>query len=117
VSREHHKADRYTVEPDLFSAIEARDEALAQVSRNAGLDWMGGALLRIAAFRNWRGTAEDVRVTLLANSYPSPHHHNAWGALIKTAIKRKLIIPTGDLTNMKTKKSHARRTPVYRSAA
>lgn len=99
---------------DLFGdALHARDDALAQVSFNAG-DWMIHARARVAALPfGWTGTAEDIRVLLMNNGLPAPHHHNAWGALIKSCVPR-FLVPTGETRNMATRRSHARRTPVYR---
>jgi hypothetical protein len=95
-------------------AVGARDAALARVSDNAG-PWMTYARAAIVAHLpdGWRGTAEDCRVALLRAGVEPPHHHNAWGALIKSCIPL-ILRPTGEWRNMRTEKSHARSTPVYR---
>jgi hypothetical protein len=98
-------------QPDMFEARQARDEALARVTDNAG-SWMGAALARIETLRQWRGTSEELRLQLIRDGLPQPHHHNAWGALTAHAVKRHLLSFAG-YGRMKTRKSHARRTPIY----
>jgi len=103
------QADMFIMEP----AKEQRNLAINQVAENAG-DWIDQALSAmrfLSKRREWTG--EDIRLTL-TDTVGHPHHHNAWGALINRAIRAKLIHPTGQYVPMKTGKSHARRTPVYR---
>ena len=45
-----------------------------------------------------------------------PHHSNTWGALIGTAIKRRVVMPTSAYRAMQAMNSHGRKTPVYRWA-
>lgn len=97
---------------DLFGAVQARDNALNQVSGNTG-KWMHKALVAVSDLRAGVDlTGEDIRLRV-ADRVGNPHHHNAWGALIKAAIKADLITPTGKHRAMQTVRSHARRTPVY----
>lgn len=99
---------------DLFAALEARESALATVSHNSG-DWLPLALDAIKALPpDWEGTGESLRLRLLKDGLPAPHHHNAWGALTAHAIRRELIFKTGRWSSMRTPKSHARATPVLR---
>jgi len=60
-------------------------------------------------------TGEDIR-NGCEYYVGQPKHPNAWGALINTLIKRKIIVPTGEHRQMKDRSSHARSTPVYKSA-
>ena len=101
--------------PDLFTAAEARDAALARVAENAGSEWMNDACAALRRFDGAQGTGEDFRVWLTELGI-TPHHHNAWGALVRTARSRGILHPTGEYRKMKTVKSHARETPVYRVA-
>lgn len=57
------------------------------------------------------GTGEGIRLAVML---PPPHHHNAWGAVIRMAVRRGLLMDTGQMAHMTSKKSHARRSPVYR---
>jgi len=104
---------------DLFGdnqdeAKKARDAALSRVASNSGA-WRANALAALSLLdRGYTGTAEDIRIRLGMKGLKAPHHHNAWGELIKTAIKVGKIVPTGQRRHMKTTKSHARQTPVYR---
>ncbi len=98
-------------QPDLFGARNARDEALEQVAENSG-HFMRDAYLAILRLPSGRYTGEDVRLNLEAKDI-IPHHHNAWGALCAKCVKDGILRPTGSYTAMKTRKSHARRTPVY----
>lgn len=103
-----------TEQPDLFGAKAARDAGFASVAKNAG-GWRPAAIAAIAALpQGYEGTGEDIRLDLLKAGLAEPHHHNAWGEVTKEAIKRGLIHRTGELRNMRTKRSHARATPVYR---
>jgi hypothetical protein len=104
--------------PDLFSDFEGdakarRDEGMGRVTANAG-PWVPAARTEIAKLRGWCGTGEDLRLLLVPLIGP-PHHHNAWGPLIKYAIERHWLFPTGERRHMKSKKSNARSTAVYRS--
>lgn len=56
---------------------------------------------------------EDVRLMAEAMTGRTAKHPNAWGAIITRAVKSGLIVETGGLRKMKTRKSHARRSPVY----
>jgi hypothetical protein len=60
-------------------------------------------------------TGEDIRF-LCVNISGDPKHHNAFGALVNTLIKRKIIVPTGEHRQMKDRTSHSRSTPVYKAA-
>jgi len=104
-------------QPDLFSAKEARNEAMKRVEDNA-VDWMP---LCMAAFLNVAHenqgafvTGEDVRLLIEQRGIPPPHHHNAWGAVINNLVRGGFLEKTGKHVHMKTRRSHARATPLYR---
>jgi hypothetical protein len=96
-------------EQDLSAAIMARDNALSLVDEPP---YSYRALLIIPQMTGRRVTGEDIRLTV-ERIIGQPHHHNSWGAIIATAVRRGLLIKTGHYTQMKTKKSHARVTPTY----
>ena len=96
-------------EQDLWAARRARDKALSLVDEPPYSD---RALLIIPRMTGRSVTGEDIRLTI-ERVIGQPHHHNTWGAIIATAVRRGLLIKTGHYTQMKTKKSHARVTPTY----
>lgn len=98
---------------DLFAARQLRDEGRDLVSANAG-DWFDQALAYVANLSSWRGTGEDLRLEI-TDVLGEPHHRNAWGALVAQAVSRRLLVATGERVPMRTPKSHARQTDMYRS--
>lgn len=105
---------------DLFSYAEsakARDIGVRQVSLNHPC-FMSDAL----AYLKTRGvlnryeefTGEDIREWLVSAHVIQPQHANAWGALILTAVRRKIIVGTDRYVPMKLKTSRARKNQVYR---
>jgi hypothetical protein len=96
---------------DIFGAKAARDAGMATVEANAG-DWFPAALAYIQGLVHWRGTGEDLRMLITPVLGP-PHHRNVWGALVSQAVRRRLLIRTGERVRMYTEKSHARTTDVY----
>lgn len=99
----------------MFGAKLARDDALKRVNDNAG-DWMDKALAAVVLLKSGElMTGEDIRVAIV-DDVGEPHHHNAWGAMIKNAMKQRLVVPTGKWRPMKLKQSHARVSPIYRIA-
>lgn len=98
---------------NLFEAAGARDAALAQVSHNAGT-FTDAALTALRQFpQGYEGTGEQIRL-LIERRGIRPHHPNAWGAVINTAVRRGLLTDTGRMERMNTLKSHARKTSVYK---
>ena len=98
----------------LFDARQARDEGIAKVAA-VNVTWLGASLALLSSMKaegHKTITGEGFRVWLTAHGIipESPH---AWGMLMRTAVKRGLIKDTGRSVQMFTKKSHARRTPVW----
>lgn len=100
-------------------AAAARDRALEQVLQHAGEPWAATARrwLREYALIHREFTAEEFRIWAVAGGCPQPHHHNAWGALLCTMRRQGVIEITDRQRPMQTVRSHARRTPVWRSLA
>jgi hypothetical protein len=99
---------------DLFEARAARDEGLAIVEDH-NEPWMDRALREVAALPPYAElTSEDIRFRLVGRGLEEPGHHNAWGALTMNAVRRGLLLDTGQMRAMSGPKSHARRTPVWR---
>lgn len=99
---------------DLFewnAGEEARDEALFKVTENCK-PWMESALAVVPDIPMVEFTGEDLRHFVVAK-VGSPHHSNAFGAMVNAAVRKGLITATGEWRKMKLKSSHARKTPVY----
>lgn len=94
---------------DLDAARDERDDALARVTRR---HFMDTALEVVATLPPGEYTGEDVRRRVMDTGL-EPHHPNAWGALIRTALIRKLLFETGKITHATDTRSHACRTSVY----
>ena len=95
---------------------EERDKALKQVSENSE-EWFPkavAALPTIVGMMPPEFSPEELR-TAMSGVIGNPHHHNAWGALTNTAVRRKLIVPTGNWGQNRKKESHARVTRLYRA--
>ncbi len=109
--REHHTDKDFG---PLFTGEVLRDEAIANVTEHNG-KWMALCVMKMEQSK-WLGdgtfTGEDVR-HYCEYSVGCANHPNAYGALINTLLKRKIIKPTGEYRSMKDDRSHARKTPVY----
>ncbi len=93
-----------------------RDEGIARVTEH-NESWMELAIREAQSFASYSSyldtfTGEDIRHRV---SYVIglPGHNNAFGALINTLVRRKIIKPTGEWRKMRDDRSHARKTPVY----
>ena len=99
-----------------LSGDALRDEGLAAVSDNAQ-PWMDKALALLPQMSFWRHqvTGEDIHLWIEARIGP-PHHFNAWGALVNTAVRRGIIEFADCYRKCTSPVRHAHRTPVYRFA-
>ncbi len=102
----------------LFTGELLRDEGIAKVTDH-NENWMELCLKEAQRYEadrfDWGSkefTGEDLRFYLMS-TVGCPAHSNAWGALINTLVRRKIIKPTGEWRKMRDDSSHARRTPVY----
>ncbi len=108
-SREHYTDKDFG---PLFSGELLRDEAIAKVSDN-NEKWMELCVKAVESSKDdGYFTGEDIRHHCTW-SVGFPAHSNAWGALVNTLVRRKIIKPTGEYRAMRDSSSHARRTPVY----
>ena len=101
---------------DLIPSVTGdseRDKYLAQVIENSG-GWAKLAVTMVGSHNPEKEyTGEDFR-TSVEEHIGKPHHSNAWGSVINTALRKGLIEATGEYRKMKAISSHARKTPVYR---
>lgn len=100
------KATRHGTEGERL-----RDQALLAVAEKSGV-FMDEALAFLSRLNTGAYTGEDIRKQIEAAGI-HPHHHNAWGAVIATAVRSHLLYPTGKYVSMKDPRSHARKTQVY----
>ena len=103
------------MQTDLFdysTAVQQRDAGLKAVQENNS-SWMDRAIRALARLQSGEATGEDIKIALRVEIEP-PEHHNAWGALIRTALHQKLLIPPGRFNRCRLPNSHARQTPLYR---
>ena len=100
--------------PDGEEARRARDEGMDRVARNAGEDFTRRVRSHFQThFQTGRHvTGEMVKLSCVRAGI-EPHHHNAWGPVIKSLIVSGLLRKTGHTVLMKTRQSHARRNPLY----
>lgn len=98
---------------DLFSSQNNRDLGIGIVSDNAGR-WIDRFLAMVAGLpAGWVGIAEKFQ-ELMGDD--RPHHPNAWGAATSMAVKRGLLVKTGQWFPMRKVTSNARMTPEYRKS-
>lgn len=100
---------------DLFAGREARNTGIKTVTVN-NEDWMERCMSAYDVFSRITPefTGEDVR-RYCESAGLHPKHHNAWGAFINSLVRRGSMIATGTYRQMKDKRSHARRTPLYKA--
>ena len=101
---------------DFTQAIVARDEGIAKVADNSQ-PWFARDYVALAQFcKSNRGAeviGEDIRRALMDQGL-KPHHPNAWGALIRCAVKDEYLHRTGAWRSPSAVASHGRPTSVYR---
>jgi hypothetical protein len=99
-------------QPDLFGGRADRDAAFETLKARSRA-WFDAGIAHIGLLPvGWRGTGEELGITLMPH-IGLPHHHNAWGALVAHAGKRKLLAKTGQRAPMRRRSSHARGTDVW----
>jgi hypothetical protein len=99
---------------DYLAAQQARDEGLQRVTDH-GEDYHARALALIPTLRSAIGDTfqgEDIRAALVER-IGHPHSHKIWGAIIRTAVKREIIIGTGEYRACRSVRTHAHPTQVY----
>ena len=101
---------------DSTTGQQLKEKGIKSVSEH-NENWMANAIMTAKRFVYYQGLTgtfigEDIR--LACQWMPQPKHPNAWGALINTLVKRKIIVPTGEYRQPKDKNSHARAIQVYK---
>jgi uracil-DNA glycosylase family 4 len=99
---------------DSSEAVRERDKGIARVLSNNS-EWKDAAMRSIRELpRGYEGTGEQIRLDVLDAGLDEPNHHNAWGAIIRSALVSGVLEGTGEFRKMETTKSHARKTEVLR---
>ena len=97
------------------SGQQLKEKGIKKVSEH-NVNWMERALRLAYIWVHLGGdfTGEDIRLHC-EPTLGAPTHSNAWGALINTLIKRKIIVPTGEYRKSKHSEAHARKNAVYKA--
>jgi len=93
-------------------ALVARDKGIAKVAANSPT-WIEQAHTLIKEYPKDKATGEELKV-FLRERIGEPAHHNAYGAMVMGAVRKGLLVGTGEFPTMKLKNSHARRNQLYR---
>ena len=105
------------MQDDLFSAFQARDEAIARVDANADDAWKQRAEAVIIHLARMRPTftADDIWAYLEAHHDVSTHEPSALGAVITRLARQKKIRKVG-YTQSARKTRHAAPIAVWSAA-
>ena len=109
-----------TDHPSLFdpvAAVEARDEAIGRVDRNADPAWKQQAhsIVRTVAARLDELTTDDVWQAMIHAGVTMPHEPRALGAVMQSAARQNLIAATDRVRQSQRPECHARPVRVWRS--
>ena len=103
---------------DLIGGLKLRDIGIEQVAENNRI-WFEQAMALIGSpsFRREfvSFTGEDI-VQEIKSRIGQPAHHNANGSLIMAAVKKGIMLKTGEYRPTKRKAAHGRYNPVYKWA-
>lgn len=97
-TRELNRVLGDSVHVDRTAAAARRDLGIERAARKSGEDWQQAALDRLRMYlRAWElpFLTEDFSHWALANDFRPPHDGRAWGAVMQTAARRKLIRKVG----------------------
>jgi len=105
------------MQPDLFAATNARDEALARVMRNADSQWTKTAALLImdVADSTDEFTTDEVW-SALHRVDARTHEPRALGAVMKSLASAGLIVATDNWRQSIRPECHARPVRIWRRA-
>lgn len=102
------------LQADLFlqttlTGKQLRDDGIAKVLKPEA-QWQEAALQLLQAYASGVDSfsVEDFREWALHRLYQQPHHLNAWGALVRVAALRRIIVKTGGYAQAKDPAAHAR---------
>ena len=96
---------------DFIEAKQRADAGMAHAAQHSRT-FMDAALAEIARLPPSEYQGEDIRA-ILVGKHITPKSHQAWGALICTAVRRGYLIPTGIYRPTSSVRTHGHRTQVY----
>ena len=101
---------------DALAAIKARDQAIAQVERNADPMWKHNAWTVILMFARSGEpfTTDDVWEYMHQNGMETPREPRAMGAVIANACRDRIIESTGRYVQSQRPECHRRPVRVWR---
>lgn len=101
----------------IFDAIEARNEAMSRVERNAEEPWKQACrdAIRQIALDKAEFTTDDVWEYLSDNDVELPHEVRAMGPLMSSAAKQGWIVATDRYRNSTRVACHARPVRIWAS--
>jgi len=107
---------------DIFESRRARERGVTKARRGTDPEWRATYARSCYAFLASTAvggtfTGEDLRMYATNRGLPKPPHHNVWGACANSVLREwfnmGMIVDAG-FGQLKTVRSHARRTPLYR---
>ena len=98
---------------NIDTARAARDVGMARVRNNNPIYIKQARALIITQLPAILGTGEDIRVKMMPFITVEPSSMNVWGSIISGLVKDGILADTGIQGQMKTKKSHARKSTIY----
>jgi hypothetical protein len=104
-------------DPDEEDGEELKQEGIDQVLRHAPAPWKVAALkiVESVAKRHPYFSADDVHHLAGWLGLSPPHHPNAWGALMQSALRLGYMEKTKTRIKSKRRNQHGTEIPVYRS--
>lgn len=102
---------------DALAAIQATNEAIERVDRNANPDWKthARAAIQFLARTRQEFTTDDVWEFMHQRGHDAPHEPRALGALMREAAKQRLIEATDRVRPSERPQCHMNPKRVWRS--
>ncbi len=103
--------------PLFATGQDLKKEAIERVTANAGSQWIEQASKLIQERLAGQEVLAETFRAICEEEGVTPHHHNAWGGLTSSLIKRGILMETGRIDKSSDPRSHSRRQPVWKVKA